>query len=311
MGVRALVGRLACPDGESLLVRVWLPEGPPRAVLMVSHGMAEHSGRYRQVAETLARDGWAVYAHDHRGHGGTAREPGRAGRFPARDGWNVVVEDLHRVRALVTRRHRGLPVFLLGHSMGSLIARDFAIRWSPQIDGLVVSGTLAPLGPRRRPSEALASVVVHLGGTARPSVLLDELSLGGYARSVPDARTDTDWLSRDSAEVDAYRADPWCGFTCSAGLFRDVLSGQVRVEDPGLVGLVRDGLPVLVTSGGQDPVGCGELGARRTAEQYRRAGVGDVTVRIWPGARHELLHETNRSETIGFVRDWLDAHLPS
>ncbi len=311
MGMSALVERVACPDGESLLVRSWLPSAPPKAVLMISHGMAEHSRRYEELAGVLVRDGWAVYAHDHRGHGGTARHPGRAGRFPALDGWNVVVDDLHRIRVLIAGRHRDLPVFLLGHSMGSLVARDFAIRWSGEIDGLVVSGTLAPLGAARRPSEALATLVAFLGGPDRPSVLLDRMSIGSYARSVPGARTDSDWLSRDADEVDAYLADPWCGFTCSAGFYRDVLTGQGRVEDPGLVGLVRAELPVLVTSGEQDPVGHGPVGAQKTAAQYRRCGVEDVTLRTWPGARHEIFHETNRAQTMAFVCDWLDAHLPS
>lgn len=303
--------RLQCSDRESLLVRSWLPRGAPKAVLLVSHGMAEHSLRYRQLGRALAEGGWAVYAHDHRGHGGTALHPGRAGRLPAEDGWNVLVEDQHRVFEAVTRRHPGLPCFLLGHSMGSLVARDFAIRWSSQIDGLVLSGTLAPLGIRRRPSEIIAGLVVAWGGAARPSVLLDAMSVGRYARAVPGARTDADWLSRDPDEVDSYRADPWCGFTCSAGLFRAVLTGQVRVEDDGLVGLVRPGLPVLLIAGGDDPAGAGRRATDATAVQYRDAGVRNVRARIWPGARHELLHEVDRQETISFVRDWLDKHLMS
>ncbi|MFT8396362.1 lysophospholipase [Propionibacterium sp.] len=307
----ARVGHLVTPDGERLLVRTWLSQGTPRAVLQICHGMAEHSRRYGELATTLADDGWVVVAHDHRGHGGTARTPQRAGWFAREDGWNVVVDDVHRVRARIAQDHPGLPVFLLGHSMGSQIARDAAIRWSDEFDGLALSGPNAAMGWRVRPSAWVASLVGKARNPRRPSVLLDKLGTGGFNKAIKERRTDFDWLSTDEAEVDAYLADPWCGFTCTPSFFQDMITGSVRVNDQGLVGLVRPDLPVLVMAGTEDPVGKGAATARSVVKQYRKAGLDDVTLELCEGDRHEVFHEIDRAENIAVLRAWLDEKLTS
>ncbi|WP_316668572.1 alpha/beta fold hydrolase [uncultured Propionibacterium sp.] len=302
---RVEAGRLSRPDGERLLVRAWLPAGEPLAVLQISHGMSEHSGRYDRFARALTAAGWAVYASDHRGHGGTAGRPERAGVWP-RDGWSIAAEDLHAVHELAVRRHPGAGQFLMGHSMGSVLAREYAMRWSEGLDGMILMGTVPSMGRAGPPARALARAEARVRGWDSPSAVVHRLGFASYNKAFEPARTRFDWLSRDEAEVDEYVVDPWCGFTCSNGFFAEVISGQLRVHSRSHVALVSRDLPVLVTSGSADPVGRDGRAVEEVVGEYGIAGLTDVIGRVWQGARHELLNETNRDEITACLIDWLE-----
>jgi alpha-beta hydrolase superfamily lysophospholipase len=297
-------------DGIALHTHRWLSDGPPKGVVQLAHGMAEHSERYARLAEALTAAGYAVYAHDHRGHGSTASEADH-GYFADRDGWDTVVEDLRAVTRFAQEEHPGLPVFLLGHSMGSFLARAYVIEDSRDLAGLVLSGTAGDPGALGKAGLGLARAEARLRGGRHVSTVLDKLTFGQYNTAFKPNRTDFDWLSRDDAEVDAYVADPLCGRTFTSGFFADLLGGLSGINDRRRVARVRRDLPILLVSGDKDPVGDNGKGARAVREQYASVGVVDVTCTLYPGARHEIFNETNRDEVTSDVVAWLDAHLPA
>lgn len=296
-------------DGTAVFVHRWLPDGDARGVVVVAHGMAEHSARYARLAEALTAAGYAVHAPDHRGHGRTASATDH-GYFADREGWGAVVADLRAVIADARAEHAGLPVFLLGHSMGSFLSRSLVVEDSSGLAGLVLSGTAGDPGLLGKVGAAVAAGEARLRGRRHQSALMDKLAFGQYNAAFKPTRTDFDWLSRDPDEVDAYVADPLCGNTFTSGFFVDLLGGLAGINDPKKVARVRRDLPVLLVSGDADPVGDGGKGPRAVAQQYREAGLTDVTCTLYPGARHELFNETNRDEVTEDVVRWLDAHLP-
>lgn len=299
---------LTTSDGTDVFVHRWLPDGDTKAVVQMSHGLAEHSARYARFAKRLTNHGYAVYAGDHRGHGQTS---GPRGGFAERDGWSTVVSDLFLVTGRAKQEQPGLPVFLLGHSMGSFLARSYAAEHGDQLAGLILTGTAGGAGALGRVGVAVASLQGRLRGRSRASGLMNSLSFGQYNAAFKPARTPFDWLSRDPAEVDAYINDPDCGFVFSAGGYHDLLSGLASVNTDNLVARFPKSLPVHLASGDADPVGAGGKGVTAVAEQLRGAGLRDVTLTLWPGARHEILNETNRDEVEQEILDWLDDHLPA
>lgn len=297
-------------DGTEVHVNRWEPDGPAKAVVQVAHGMAEHSARYGRLAEALTGAGYAVYAEDHRGHGVTGGDADH-GYFADEGGWDAVVGDLRAVSRLARGQHPGLTIFLLGHSMGGFLARTYVIDDAEDLAGLVLSGTGGDPGALGKVGAVIARAEARLRGKRHVSPLLDQLTFGRFNGAFKPNRTASDWLSRDDAEVDLYVADARCGNTFTSGFFVDLLGGLARINDARQVARVRRDLPVLLVSGDKDPVGDGGKGPRAVAEQYRAAGVTDVTCTLYPGARHEVFNETNRDEVTADVIAWLDAHLPA
>lgn len=297
-------------DGKAAFVRRWLPSGNPKAVLLIAHGMAEHSARYERFAASMASAGWAVYAPDHRGHGRSAAE-GELGWFAEKDGFARVRDDLHAVASQAAAENPALPLFLLGHSMGSLIAEAYLSAYGPELAGCVLTGVLAPppliLSVIGRLIAALGSV---FKGEKAPARILHKMSFDSSNRDFLPARTPVDWLSRDPQEVDKYIADQLCGFVCSFGFYRDFLRGFALVYHRGsaFFGLPK-ALPLYILSGAEDPLG-GAVGfVPILARKYKTAGLQDVSTRLYPGARHEILNETNREEVMSDIKGWLDAKL--
>ncbi|GAA5162429.1 alpha/beta hydrolase [Ornithinimicrobium tianjinense] len=297
----------AVPDGTILHVHRWLPEALPRAVVQVAHGMVEHAARYDHLGERLSASGYAVYASDHRGHGRTAGGPDELGHLGDDGGFDAVVDDLAALTAELRDAHPGVPVVLLGHSMGSFLARAYAARHGELIDGLILSGTAGDPGLLGAVGQRLASLEARVRGPRARSRLMEALVLGPNNRPFRPARTKFDWLSRDAAQVDAYAADELSGGTATAAFYRDLLQGLRRVNRPSTAALTPSDLPVHIVVGEVDPVG-GQAAAVEVAGLLLAAGVRDVTVRVWPGARHEVLNETNRDEVEANLLAWLDAH---
>ncbi|GAB48237.1 alpha/beta hydrolase [Mobilicoccus pelagius] len=300
--------RFTTPDGVDVAVRTALPQGDPRGIVHVLHGMAEHARRYDRLAGELAAAGYVVVAHDHRGHGHTS--PESLGHLADSGGWSLLVEDARGLGAAARAEHPGIPYVLLGHSMGSLVARTLVLDHSEDVDGLVLLGTAADPGALTRLGGlGLARLLTRVQGPRRPSRIMDRLTFGSFNAPF-EGRTRFDWISADPDAVDDYVADPLCGFVCSNRFFVDLLTGTGEVNDRRRVAGIRPGLPVLLASGDQDPVGDRGAGVSDTAAAYRRVGLRDVTIRLYPGARHDLLAGAEHEELVAELLAWLDTHVP-
>jgi alpha-beta hydrolase superfamily lysophospholipase len=273
--------------------------------------MSEHFGRYRHFSSFLADKGVSVYGFDLRGHGLTGEEAGTPGFLAEENGWNLAVEDIDLWIERVRRENPGLPVFLLGHSMGSFLARAYAGRYGEKLSGLILSGTGRDPGLAARIGRAIALIEAQINGKRAPSALLDRLSFGPYARSVKNRSTRFDWLSRDERQVDMYIADPLCGRIPTTGFFADLLKGIREVQQPTLVRRTPRGLPIYLFSGSRDPVGGFSRGVAWVYREYRKAGVANLSLKIYSDGRHEMLNETNRDEVYRDVLAWIVSRLPS
>lgn len=299
-------------SGVPVRVRVWNPVSrSPRAVVQISHGMVEHIDRYDAFARFLAANGFAVYGNDHLGHGGTARTPDDIGFFGDRGGWECLVEDMATLTKLARERHPGLPCFLYGHSMGSFLARSYAFRHPDiQLAGMLLTGTNFLPRITSMAGLALFSTARMLFGHRSRPVRLDRILFGNYNRPFEPARTPRDWLSRDESIVDAYMLDPLCGFVFTTSAYQELMRGLSEIVRQDRIRRMDPALPVWIGCGEFDTVGnCGE-GARRTAEAFQAAGLAPPTLKVYPGARHELLNETCRDEVYGDICRWLESRLP-
>jgi alpha-beta hydrolase superfamily lysophospholipase len=295
---------LTAADGAQLHVWRWEPDGDVAGVVQIAHGLAEHAERYRWLAEQLTAAGWAVLADDHRGHGRTAAGPADLGFLAEEDGWTRVVDDLHRLTARARELHPDVPVVLLGHSMGSFLTQQYLFTFPAAVDAAVLSGSDGPAGAIAVAGGLVARVERRRIGPRGRSDLLNTLGFGAYNKAFAPARTDFDFLSRDEEQVDAYVADPLCGFVATTQLWIDLLGGLRVIGDPSRVAGVRRDLPVLLLSGSEDPVG-GTTGVAKLHDLYTRAGLTDVEVQLHEGARHEMFNETNRAEVAADLLAWL------
>ena len=277
--------------GVTIAAFRWDPPGEPRAIVQLTHGMGEHAQRYAHLARTLAQQGYVVYAQDHRGHGETATSDAELGRIGA-EGWDELVADIGRMSAVARAEHPGLPLVLIGHSMGSFAAQQYLLDHSGDVDAVVLTGT------------ALLDLL-------EPALDLDQpLDLSMFNAPFAPARTDYDWLSRDEAQVDAYVADPHCGFGLDGEGGKQMFVAARQLADPDRLAGLRTDLPVYIAVGEHDPVN-GELAlVHGLVDRLREAGLGDVTLRTYPEARHEVFNETNRDEVYADVLTWIGRQLP-
>lgn len=294
-------------DATPLYVNRWFAEQPPKAVVMVAHGMAEHSGRYARLGEALVAAGYELYAHDQRGHGQTASR-GTPGHYADQGGWNRVVGDLACLNHYIRQQHPHVPIFLLGHSMGSYIAQAYLMQHSSSLQGAILSGSNYQPTWLYRVAQLVARLEHWRQGPRGRSALLDFLSFGSFNKAFKPNRTAFDWLSRDPQEVDKYVDDPLCGFRCSNQLWLDLLGGLQQITPLHNLAQIDSSLPLLVIGGERDPVSQGKR-LRDLAGALREAGLRQVQLKIYPDARHELLNESNRDEVTADLIDWLEQAL--
>ena len=274
-------------DGAEIVGYRWDPAGRPRGVVQLTHGMGEHVQRYDALARALTGRGLVVYGQDHRGHGATARSADELGQLGP-DGWTQLVDDIDLLVSRIRDEQPGLPLVLLGHSMGSFAVQQYLLDHSDRVNAVVLTGTTAL-------------------DQLEPALDLDKpIDLAMFNAAFEPARTEFDWLSRDEAIVDAYIADPRCGFGIDTDAAKGMFAGARRMADPGQVAAVRPDLPLYIAAGESDPVNANLALLNVLAGRYRAAGLTDVTVRTYPGARHEILNETNRDEVVASIIDWID-----
>ncbi|AZE96191.1 Lysophospholipase [Pseudomonas orientalis] len=295
---------LTANDHSRLYVNQWMPDADLKALVMLSHGMAEHSGRYARLAQALCGAGYGLYGLDQRGHGRTAVE-GTLGLFAENDGWNKVVGDLASLNQHIGQQHPGVPIILLGHSMGSYIAQAYMLHHSASLHGAILSGSNFQPVALYRAARLIARIERARQGLRGRSGLIDFLSFGSFNKAFKPNRTAFDWLSRDPVEVDKYIHDPLCGFRCTNQLWVDLLGGLQHISKASNLAQIDPGLPILVIGGECDPVSEGKR-LTSLADALREAGCQHLQLTIYPQARHEVFNETNRDDVTADVLAWLE-----
>lgn len=283
---------------------LWQPEGTPRAVVQLVHGIAEHIGRYDHFARYLTEHGFAVCADDHMGHGLSVEKGGVYGYFSG--GWMAAVEDEKRLMEEMKARFAGVPYIILGHSMGSFLLRTFLYTYPGALDGAIISGTGWEAGLTLKAGLALCRLEERRLGQTGYSGLLKKMMFGAYNKSFQPNRTPNDWICSDEAVVDAYTQDELCGFDVTVGLARDMLGGMQLNQRAENLAKMDKALPVLFVSGMQDPVGAMGAGVLKCIDAFKRAGLKSITIHLYPEGRHEMLNETNRTEVYADILAWLE-----
>lgn len=279
---------------------VWLPEGEIRGVVQLVHGICEYIQRYAPFAEFLTAHGFAVCGNDHLGHGKTAKGPEEYGFFTD---WTCLVKDVHTLRERMGERFPAVPYFLLGHSMGSFVARTYLIDYPGTLTGCILSGT----GQESAVTVVAGKLLTGLGDPHKVNKPFYELSIGAYNNAFKPCRTSADWICRDERVVDAYLADPLCSFQTTAGMNHAMMTGLQYVGSRKNLQRMDKTTPVYFFAGDRDPVGAMGKGVLKVAGWFREAGCQDVTVKLYPGGRHEMLNELNRDEVFADALAWLES----
>ena len=302
--------RYPSADGiHQIFTQEWQPDAAPRGIVQIVHGIVEHSGRYDRFARFLAEQGYLVVAEDHLGHGLTEASAETRGYFTKRQGWKTVVNDVAELHRRTAERYPGVPYFLFGHSMGSFLVRTYLFRKPAPLTGVILSGTgqqpaLLMLGGR-----LLTRLYRLVAGEHFRSGLVHGMALGGYNKPFIPNRTDSDWLTRDEAIVDAYIADPLRAPRPTVGLYSDLMQGITMMQKPANLQKMQKNLPILFISGDKDPVGNMGEGVKAVYDSFLEAGCTDITLKLYAGGRHELLNELNWAEVFEDLQDWLNRKL--
>lgn len=298
-------------EGTDIFVYNWMPDdnAEVKGIVQISHGMAETAARYERFAEVLTGNGYIVYINDHRGHGKTAGTIENVGYLADKDGFNWLVKDLHQLSGIIKSEHPGLPLFLFGHSMGSFATQRYIMLYGKELKGAILSGSNGKQGIMLKIGAFMAQNEVKKNGRKAKSNKMNAMSFGSFNNAFKPNRTEYDWLSRDKEEVDKYIDDPFCGTVFTCGFFYDFLTGLKELERKDNLSLVPKDLPIFIFSGDKDPVGKSGKGVTRLFNTYKRHGVKDVTCKLYPGGRHEMLNESNRDEVVKDVVDWIDRHI--
>jgi alpha-beta hydrolase superfamily lysophospholipase len=295
------------PDGIEIFVYVCRPpeDVVEKGVVQISHGMGETASRYQRFAQYLTEAGYIVYANDHRGHGRTALSTDKIGIL-GKDGFSKMFHDMAILTERIHEKHSHLPVFLFAHSMGSFLAQKYMYVYPFKVKGVILSGTNGKQGFNLNAGMWLATLECWVFGENHRSKLLDKLSFGAFNAKFKPNRTAFDWLSRDEDEVNAYIENPNTGKIFSSGFFRDFFKLLIQIHQKKNINHIPKDLPIFVISGDSDPVGFMGKGVRQLLGMYQESGLMEVTSKIYPGARHEILNELNRDEVHQDILNWLN-----
>lgn len=301
---------LTMNDNESVSIQEWYnPDKRPKAVVQISHGMAEHIDRYHPFAVFLVQNGFHVIGNDHRGHGRTGENINAMGYFSDTEGFEKTVEDLHVITDHIKDQFTNVPIILFGHSMGSFLARRYIQMYSSDLTGVILSGTGSQPTIAINAGKLIAKLEMWRKDPKTPSPLLNKLAFGRFAKQIKNAKTSFDWLSRDNEQVKLYIDDPRTGFTPSSSFFYDLFQGINMIQDLTKVNGIAKELPMLFISGEKDPVGDRTIGVKKAVKQYEKVGIKNIHTIIYPESRHELLNEVNKAEVYRDIIDWINKQL--
>lgn len=288
-----------------------MPDGKPVAVLQIVHGMAEYFERYEETAAFFTGLGFVVTGEDHLGHGGSVPEGGIKGYICKQDPATVVVRDVHRLKKMTQEVYPGVPYFIMGHSFGSFITRNYMARYGTGIKGAILMGTGQHTQLQMSLARALAAEQrCVLGGEEKVSTLLSSLVFGSANKKIKNPKTENDWISRNEENVQRYNADELCGFPFTVNGYITLFELVSRCLDPDYLEKIPKELPVLLASGEMDPIGDYGAGVREVYESYLGAGIKNVTMKLYEGDRHEILNEDDRETIRQDLYNWIYQNLP-
>ena len=289
--------------------RMWSPEGEPRAVVQIVHGVAEHIGRYHEFASFLTEYGFVAVGDDHLGHGLSVNNESELGWFAEKDGWDLIVKDEKTLRDMMREKYPDIPLILLGHSMGSFMARTYIGYYPDDFDLCILSGTGHTPGAVCRAGRMIARREIRRHGSKYRSATLQNMAFGSYLKGIENPIGPNDWICRDENVIRAYDADPLSGFGATAELMYEMMVGLEKIGNNSHIMKMKKNLPILFISGEADPVGGWGKGVRTVFDRFKGIGMQDVTIKIYPEMRHEVLNELNKQEVWNDVLDWIEKKL--
>ena len=293
-------------DGKTKLHAVrWVPEGKVVCILQIVHGMAEYIERYEELAQFLGEKGILVTGDDHLGHGKSVEPGGTYGYFCEQDPATVVVRDVHRLKKMTQEDYPGIPYVILGHSMGSFILRNYLFRYGTGIEGAIICGTGSQPQILVKFCKILAALQRMFLGDKHVAKLIDSLAFGSYNNRIPDVKTSSDWLCTDDQVVESYVKDELCGFTFTVNGFRTLFELLNRLNKMENVSRMPKDLPVYFIAGEMDPVGNYGKGVRKAYEDFKKAGMERLSLKLYPEGRHELLNEKNKKQVYEELYLWI------
>ena len=289
--------------------RMCVPDAEPRAIVQIIHGIAEYIDRYDEFMSFLADNGIIAVGTDHLGHGKSIESEEQTGFFAYDNGWDYVVRDEEVLRLAMHENYPELPIIVFGHSMGSFMARTLLIRYPDAFNAAIISGTGNQGAALVNGGLFMGNLVTGLKGAHHYSKFLNNLAFGSYNKIYENPKTEYDWLSRDEANVQKYIDDPLCGFIPSCSLFRDMMTGVKFITNKKNLTAMNKDIPVYFMSGDMDPVGeCGK-GVQKAYNNFLEAGMKDVSIKLYPGGRHEMLNEINKDEVYTDILAWLGSKI--
>ena len=296
---------------NKILARICTPDKPPKAVVQIAHGIAEHISRYDPFMFFLAENGYVAVGNDHLGHGLSAENEDGLGIFDTQNGWTYAVDDMKALRDQVRQEFHDIPYIFFGHSMGSFLTRTYLIRYPDQYDAAILSGTGQQSPALINAGFFAANLLTLLRGPEADGKLLNDMAFGSYCKKIDNPRTPFDWLSTNGENVDRYIADPLCGFVAKCSMYRDMMGGLKFLTKQSNIDKMNKDAPIYFMSGAEDPVGDYGAGVEKAYRAFCDAGLHDVTMKLYPGGRHEMLNETNREEVMQDILAWLDQRVDS
>jgi alpha-beta hydrolase superfamily lysophospholipase len=300
--------KLKMRDGHESVTYRWEPEvnKQPIGVVQLVHGSCEHSKRYTDFAGYLTSNGYIVYSMDLRGHGLSVQSKEDLGYFAENNGWNMVVEDIYELTRFIKEKHSGLKLIMLGHSMGSFLARHYASVHGNELDGLIATGTAHNSKLLSKLGKFLAERDIKKNGSRNRNMTLNSMSYDSFSNQFKPIRTKQDWLTRDEAIVDKYRSDELCGFVFTSSAFRDMFYGLLFITDKNNISKTPKNLPILLLSGDKDPVGGNGKMVVKAFEEYKNAGLSKVQMKLYKDMRHEILNEIGKEEVYEDILNWVN-----
>lgn len=294
---------------NKLHIMMWQPDGPIQGILQISHGMIEYIERYDDFARYLAQKGFLVVGNDHLGHGKSVLNEEEFGYFSATDPSKTVVQDLYKVTHLIKSKYPNIPYFLLGHSMGSFMARRYLMTYGNELDGAIIMGT----GEQPYIALGTGQLLIRLIKLFKPdnyrSLLLEKACFGSYNRHFKPQRTKCDWLSQDTEVVDAYMKDPFCGFIFTLNGYQTLFSTLGFIKRSSHIKQIPPTLPIMMVAGKEDPVGNYGKSVTKVYNRYRKAGIQNISLKLYENDRHELINELDKAQIYQDIYTWVNTQL--